>query len=245
MATTDADREAWIARAKQKRIEDQCARWGIKLRKQGREFVGPCPHKSCSCDDDGFSVSPNKKLWSCRGCNKGGDVIELIMHVEGHKFEDAVEKLTSEPPPKKDRPNGKANGHDKAKPGGTKTPDETYAYTDENGTTVLEVVRFVFTMPDGSLELTDRGKPRKTFSQRRPDGQGAWIWGLDAGDYMRRAPRGDWIRFDEERFPKYPTTRQRKTFGALDRQVPYRLAQLTEAISVGHRVFIVEGERCA
>lgn len=44
-----------------------------------------------------------------------------------------------------------------------------YAYRDENGDVLFEVVRF---------------EP-KSFAQRRPDGQGGWVWGLDG---VRRVP---------------------------------------------------------
>jgi phage/plasmid primase-like uncharacterized protein len=47
---------------------------GIKLR--GRiERVGPCPR--CG-GTDRFSINTRKQLFNCRGCRKGGDVIELV-----------------------------------------------------------------------------------------------------------------------------------------------------------------------
>jgi DNA primase len=46
----------------------------LKLRRSGRELVGPCP--VCG-GTDRFSVNTVKQLWLCRGCGKSGDVIAL------------------------------------------------------------------------------------------------------------------------------------------------------------------------
>ena len=54
------------------------------------ECAGPCP--VCS-GKDRFSVNTRKRLWNCRGCRKGGDVIALVQHVEGFGFREAVERL--------------------------------------------------------------------------------------------------------------------------------------------------------
>jgi hypothetical protein len=55
---------------------------GIKLR--GRiERVGPCPR--CG-GTDRFSINTRKQLFNCRGCRKGGDVIELVKFLDGTSF---------------------------------------------------------------------------------------------------------------------------------------------------------------
>lgn len=60
----------------------------------------------------------------------------------------------------------------------------TYDYTDEDGKLLYQVVR-----------MSD-----KKFWQRRPDGNGAWIWGLNEGKYRKRK-NGDWTRLrDGEEF---------------------------------------------
>ena len=84
----------------------------------------------------------------------------------------------------------------------------------------------------------------KQFRQRRPcpDEPGIWIWGLNAGEYMRSGPGRDWITFDEKRFAAWPPTKETKNFGAV-RRVPYRLPEVLEAIAQGHEVYIVEGEK--
>lgn len=56
---------------------------GIRLTKNGKGYKGRCPfHED---QDPSFSVNPDKNLWNCFGCDKGGDAIrfvELYDHVD-------------------------------------------------------------------------------------------------------------------------------------------------------------------
>jgi phage/plasmid primase-like uncharacterized protein len=74
-------------------IETVVAKFGLKLRRQGRELVGPCP--TCG-GHDRFAVSPSKQLWNCRGCSLGGDAIDLVRHVDGCSYGEAVRALERE-----------------------------------------------------------------------------------------------------------------------------------------------------
>jgi phage/plasmid primase-like uncharacterized protein len=79
-------------------IEAELEKRGHRLRRVGRDLVGPCP----ACGGiDRFSVTPAKRLWHCRRCDKGGDVIGLVQHLDGGDFLDAVQKLTGERPKRK------------------------------------------------------------------------------------------------------------------------------------------------
>jgi hypothetical protein len=92
----------WHARARAISIEREIERRGIKLRKKGLfEQVGPCP--KCG-GDDRFSISTSKNLWNCRGCDKGGDLIDLVQFLDGCDFNSACKILAGEPPsaPKSD-----------------------------------------------------------------------------------------------------------------------------------------------
>jgi hypothetical protein len=65
-------------------------RYGARLKKSGAELVGPCPH----CGGvDRFSIRPDKNIWNCRGCAKGGDAIALEVHLSGASFPEAVRTL--------------------------------------------------------------------------------------------------------------------------------------------------------
>ena len=81
-----------IADAKAIRIEDEVARRGVVLKRQGRELVGPCP--ICG-GTDRFAINFAKQVWNCRHCGKGGDVIALIQHMDGVGFLEAIESLTA------------------------------------------------------------------------------------------------------------------------------------------------------
>lgn len=230
-----------IDRARAVRLEDEIARRGITLRRQGKELVGPCP--ICG-GTDRFSINTAKQVWNCRGCGNGGDIIAFAQHFDRCEFGEAVNILAGEP----QHTNGaKVNG---AKPNGSTRPtakrelEEAYDYVDAHGELKYQSVRFHFRNPDGTLVLGKAGKPDKTFGQRRPaDEPEVWIW-LMTGECMRRRPGDHWYRFDDEKWAAFPATRQRKTLRAL-KPLPYRLPQLNEAIASEQTVFVVEGEQKA
>jgi phage/plasmid primase-like uncharacterized protein len=82
-----------IARARSVPIEEVLAARGHNLRRCGGELIGPCP--VCG-GRDRFAVNPKKALWNCRGGDKGGDVIDLVCHLDSCGFNDAIEQLTGE-----------------------------------------------------------------------------------------------------------------------------------------------------
>src|SRR5260221_6973044 len=151
----DAARDDWKADAKSVRIEDECARRGIKLRGNSVHRAGPCPRPGCASDDDGFSINTRKQVFRCRQCNdKGGDIIAMVQWLDGCEFEKACETLTGKPPPNKEANAQRGNGHDKsAKASGRKEPVASFIYRDENGKELFTVVRFHFRLPDGSFVL--------------------------------------------------------------------------------------------
>ena len=69
-------------------------RLGAKLRPFSGEYVGPC----LRCGGrDRFSINVRKQLFNCRGCQVGGDVVDLLRHVRGASFVEAVEQLNGAP----------------------------------------------------------------------------------------------------------------------------------------------------
>jgi CHC2 zinc finger/Toprim domain len=80
------------------RIEDELARRGIKLRRAGAEYYGPCP--ICQTGVDRFSVNVRKQLWNCRGCtDAAGDVIGLVRRLDRCDFRTALKTLDVEARP--------------------------------------------------------------------------------------------------------------------------------------------------
>jgi DNA primase len=114
--------EAWSAKARAIRIDDEVTRRGIKLKRTGIEHVGPCP--KCG-GEDRFAINTGKQVFHCRGCDVGGDVIKLVEHLDGVDFIAACTALTGEPPPK-------GNGWDRSgEP--RKIVAAEFRYTDESG----------------------------------------------------------------------------------------------------------------
>src|SRR6516225_2490921 len=86
----------------------------------------------------------------------------------------------------KPRSNGNAKGNQHPQP----EIEAIYSYAEASGQVAFEVISFVFPQIGGGYVTDARGKRRKEFRQRRPSGEGdqSWLWGLDAGEFMRRAP---------------------------------------------------------
>jgi len=57
-------------------------------KRSGRNLFGLCPFHSEKTPS--FSVSPDKQIYHCFGCGKGGGVISFIMEIENLSFTDAV-----------------------------------------------------------------------------------------------------------------------------------------------------------
>ena len=63
----------------------------VTLRRSGSNLFGLCPfhgEKTAS-----FSVSPDKGIYYCFGCHKGGGAINFVMELEGLSYPDAVRSL--------------------------------------------------------------------------------------------------------------------------------------------------------
>jgi hypothetical protein len=114
---------------------------------RGGEQVYRCPGH----DDQhpSLSINPGKNVWLCGPCGEGGNAWALAAFVAGMSPDDkpAVTSWLRE--------RGLLNDNSK-----DRRILATYPYTDERGELLFEVVRF---------------EP-KDFRQRRPDGNGGYVW---------------------------------------------------------------------
>jgi hypothetical protein len=144
-----------------------------------------------------LSVDLIKGTWYDHESKEGGGFFDLIRRCKGFPGTVACmewlehEGFTNGQAP----PVRKSNGAHQPQPQRSAPGREVehYDYLDEAGSLLYQVVRYA--------------EP-KTFRQRRPDGNGGWVWNMHGV-----------------------------------RQVPYRMAELTEALANEHTVFVVEGEK--
>lgn len=63
----------------------------IQVKAAGANFQALCPfHREKS---PSFVISPDKQIWHCFGCGKGGDVLSFVQEIEGLSFPDTIRLL--------------------------------------------------------------------------------------------------------------------------------------------------------
>jgi DNA primase len=65
----------------------------VLLKKRGRNYFGICPfHQE---DTPSFSVSPDKQIFYCFGCNAGGNALKFLMLKEGISYPEAIRMIAT------------------------------------------------------------------------------------------------------------------------------------------------------
>lgn len=154
----------------------------VNLKRSGSNLFGLCPFHGEKTPS--FSVSPDKGIYYCFGCHKGGSVINFEMEIEGLSYPDAVRAL--------------------AKRAGMTVPeDEQYQsrYRRQERLWALnkEAARFFHTAlfaPEGAAGLEyagKRGMPKSTLTKFgigfAPDSWDALCKAMEAKGYTREELR--------------------------------------------------------
>ena len=63
----------------------------VALRRAGRSYKGLCPFHTEKTPS--FTVTPDRQIWHCFGCSKGGDVFAFVMEAEKVTFPEALSAL--------------------------------------------------------------------------------------------------------------------------------------------------------
>lgn len=63
----------------------------VRLQRSGSTYKGLCPFHQEKTPS--FNVVPEKRMFYCFGCQKGGDIIAFLREIEGLSFVEAVERL--------------------------------------------------------------------------------------------------------------------------------------------------------
>ena len=109
MSAHDSEWDDLWAEAKHIDMRAVAERLGAKLKRNGADWIGPCP-AGCA-QHDGFVVSPAKHLFLCRPSGATGDAVDMVQHVRGCDKLDALLEVTGRlpartggPPPPPDLP---------------------------------------------------------------------------------------------------------------------------------------------
>lgn len=78
---------------KQHDIVDTVGKY-VHLTKQGKYMKGLCPFHSEKTPS--FTVTPEKQIFHCYGCGKGGNAIKFLMEIEGYSFPEAVRVMAED-----------------------------------------------------------------------------------------------------------------------------------------------------
>ncbi len=97
MSAPSPEWEALWQEARNASILEVAQRFGVRLKKSGPDYTGPCPAGCAS--EDGFVVTPKKSIFLCRPSGATGDVVDMVVHAQGGSKAEALKFVTGRDPP--------------------------------------------------------------------------------------------------------------------------------------------------
>lgn len=233
----------------------------VELKRKGSEYVGLSPFKEERSPS--FTVNDDKQFYHDFSSGKHGDIFAFLMETEGVDFQQAVETLAAQAgvalPTDDGRrssngaaPRRQAEANDDEPPFDPDAYDldrvaspsvqpqqtrreitKTYDYANANGDLLYQVCRMEW--------VEEGGRRKKTFMQRRPAGDGHWIWGLSAGEFLQ-SRNGDWYQATKDRVAKWKGAPRRYIASDVKHGL-FRLAEMREEAGDDTVIFLPEGEK--
>jgi hypothetical protein len=136
-------------RARAVRFEDELAKRGVALKREGRSQWSKGGCVICGSlgkpTSDRFRVNLKDQYFWCRECDAKGDIIAFVMAADGISYPEAVEYLA--PSARHASGGGKrSNGHDEER-----VEIERYTYEAEDRSPLFQARRYQFRKADGSF----------------------------------------------------------------------------------------------
>ena len=126
----------------------------VHIDKRGANYWGCCPFHNEKTPS--FSVNPDRNMFYCFGCGKGGGVIQFYMDIENVPFTEAVEQLA------------KKNAIEVIYDGvSSKKEDEEYAKARQFKDGMLDLYKRTAALFRYFLNETDQGKPVLAYLAKR------------------------------------------------------------------------------
>lgn len=208
-------------------LSETAARFGVKLEKDGYEFVACCPfHNEDTPSFTIFTGRDRVQRFYCFGCGKHGDIFDFVGLLKGVEFKEAKSILTGEAT---DRPNVAR----------VEVPvRDIYAGIEPlNPAGQIEVGKRVplFNPKRSGTEWEwGRFTPSMVFPYRRADGSlMGYVLRRDLPDGGKETPMVMWVRLPNGRecWSRFPFAKPRPLYG-LDK------------IGDARQVVVAEGEKC-
>lgn len=121
----------------------------VHLTKNGKYMKGLCPFHSEKTPS--FTVTPEKQIYKCYGCGKGGTAIQFMMDIENYSFPEAVRHLAE----------------DANIPFDWKQADHEPTERDQERQTLLEAYRLSAMLYNHLLKNMEFSIPAKQYLQKR------------------------------------------------------------------------------